>query len=115
MPARAVTRVVEFLVPETKILRLLVSALLAAAVGGCSADLSTFSIAELNPLKGSDPLRSADYNYFYKRDQTSSGMVTAADLVGPDGRCAFDPAPPNSPAARDSVAQRPVADPINPR
>src|SRR2546423_8382375 len=115
MPARAVTRVVEFLVPETKILRLLVSALLAAALGGCSTDLSSFSIAELNPLKGSDPLRAADYNYFYKRDQTSAGVVTAADLVGPDGHCAFDPAPSYSPAAPDAVAQSPAADPINPR
>src|SRR5205807_7418997 len=109
------TRVTEFLVPETKILRLLLLAALAAALGGCSADWSSFSIAELNPLKGSDPLRSADYNYFYKREQTSTGVVTAADLVGPDGRCAFDPAPTYPPAAPEAVAQSPAADPINPR
>lgn len=102
--------------PETKISRrLLVPAVLAVALGGCSADLTNFSIAELNPLKGSDPLRAADYNYFYKRDQTSTGIVTAADLVGPDGRCAFDAAPTYSPAAPEAVAQTPAADPINPR
>jgi hypothetical protein len=79
--------------------------------------LSSFSVADLNPLKGSDPLRAADYNYFYKRDQSggSSGVVTAADLVGPDGRCAFDPAPTYAPAAPDAIAQTPAADPINPR
>jgi len=117
MPRQAVTPVTELLVPETK--RLLAPVLLAAMIGGCSADLSSFSITELNPLKGSDPLRSADYNYFYKRDQGVTGVVTAADLVGPDGRCAFDPAPTYSPppaSAPDSVAQAPAAaEPINPR
>ncbi len=102
--------------PETKILRLILPAALAAALGGCSTDLSSFSVAELNPLKGSDPLRSADYNYFYRRDQTANtGIVTAADLVGPDGRCAFDAAPTYAPAAPEAVAQSPAADPINPR
>src|SRR5215212_4251160 len=94
-------------------------ALIALALGGCSADLSTFSAADLNPLKGNDPLRQADYNYFYNRDQnTSSGPITAADLVGPDGRCAFAPAPAMSaraPAAPDPVAAAPATDPINPR
>jgi len=92
---------------------------LAIMLGGCSTDVSSFSIADFNPLKGSDPLRSADYNYFYKRDQASTGIVTAADLVGPDGRCAFDPAPTYSPppvGATEAVAQTPAAaDPINPR
>ena len=101
--------------PETNTFRLLLPAVLAATLGGCSADWSSFSVAELNPLKGSDPLRAADYNYFYKRDQSSSSIVTAADLVGPDGRCAFDPAPPYAPAAPDTMAQTPAADPINPR
>ena len=110
------TRITGFLVPETKILRrLLAPAALAVALGGCSADFSNFSIAELNPLKGSDPLRAADYNYFYKRDQTGTGVVTAADLVGADGHCAFDPAPAYSPAGSETVAQNPAADPINPR
>ena len=99
--------------PKTK--GLLAPALFAVMLGGCSTDVSSFSIAELNPLKGSDPLRSADYNYFYKRDQTNTGIVTAADLVGPDGRCAFDPAPTYSPGAPDAVAQTPAAEPINPR
>ncbi|TMJ04584.1 MAG: hypothetical protein E6G97_06425 [Alphaproteobacteria bacterium] len=104
--------------PKTKILGLLAPAALAAALGGCSMDLSGFSVAELNPLKGNDPLRSEEYNYFYRRDQKSTGVVTAADLIGPDGRCAFDAAPtyaPPGPAAPDSVAQTPPADPINPR
>jgi hypothetical protein len=95
--------------------RLLLPALLAAMLGGCGTDLSGFSVADLNPLKGSDPLRAADYNYFYKRDQTNIGMITAADLVGPDGRCAFEPAPMLSPATPDAVAQSPASDPINPR
>ena len=95
---------------------LLAPALFAVMLGGCSTDVSSFSIAELNPLKGSDPLRSADYNYFYKRDQTNTGIVTAADLVGPDGRCASDPAPTYSPAAPDACrlagrADGPGADP----
>jgi hypothetical protein len=112
----SVTRLTEFFVPGTNVLRLLAPAAFAIALGGCSMDLSGFSVAELNPLKGSDPLRSADYNYFYKRDQSAStGVVTAADLVGPDGRCAFDPAPTYSPAAPDTAAQTPAADPINPR
>jgi hypothetical protein len=100
--------------------RFLLPALLAAMLGGCGTDLTGISIADLNPLKGSDPLRAADYNYFYKRDQTVTGVVTAADLVGPDGRCAFEAAPALAPAApaapaADTVAQSPNSDPINPR
>ena len=101
--------------PGTKVLRLLALPAFAIALGGCSMDLSGFSVAELNPLKASDPLRTDEYNYFYKRDQKSTGVVTAADLVGPDGRCAFDPTPAYSPAAPEAVAQTPAADPINPR
>jgi hypothetical protein len=100
--------------------RFLLPAFLAAMLGGCGTDLTGFSVADLNPLKGSDPLRAADYNYFYRRDQTVAGIVTAADLVGPDGRCAFEAAPTIAPAApgapaADTVAQSPAADPINPR
>jgi len=102
-------------VSETKVLRLLALPAFAIALGGCSMDLSGFSVAELNPLRGNDPLRTDEYNYFYKRDQKSTGVVTAADLVGSDGRCAFDPAPAYSPAAPEAVAQTPAADPINPR
>ena len=100
-------------VPEMNA-RLLLPVALAAMLGGCSTDLTAFSVADLNPFKGSDPLRTADYDYFYKRDQSATGVVTAADLVGPDGRCAFDPAPSVSPGAPDAVAASP-ADPINPR
>lgn len=93
-------------------------------LGGCSSlDMSSFSAADLNPFSKSDPIRSADYNYFYRRDQSAaSSVVTAADLVGPDGRCAFEaaPAPTYSPpppgaAPADPVAQAPASEPINPR
>lgn len=96
-----------------------------ALLGGCSSlDVSSFSAADLNPFSKSDPIRSADYNYFYRRDQVGSSAVTAADLVGPDGRCAFEaaPAPTYSPpppqpgaAPAEPVAQAPASEPINPR
>lgn len=96
--------------------RLLVPALLAVTLSGCGTNISEFSLADLNPLNRADPLRAADYNYFYRRDQTNAGIVTAADLVGPDGRCAFDAAPaPTLAPASEAIAQSPAADPINPR
>ena len=102
--------------PEMNSRPLLVAAL-SLALGGC-ASMTDISVADFNPLKGSDPLRSADYNYFYKRDQTTTGFVSAADLVGPDGRCAFDSAPRAAPG--EAVAASPEvppqgAEPINPR
>jgi hypothetical protein len=100
-------------VPEMNSRPLLVAAL-SLALGGC-ASMTDISVADFNPLKGSDPLRSADYNYFYKRDQTTTGFVSAADLVGPDGRCAFDSAPREAVAASPEPAQGPAQDPINPR
>ena len=99
--------------PEMNSRPLLVAAL-SLALGGC-ASMTDISVADFNPLKGSDPLRSADYNYFYKRDQTTTGFVSAADLVGPDGRCAFDSAPREAVAASPEPAQGPAQDPINPR
>jgi hypothetical protein len=93
-------------------------AFLALALGGCSmSSLDGFSVAELNPLKGDDPLRSSDYNYFYRRDSAArgGGLVTAADLVGPDGRCAFEAAPAAPGPSGEPVAAAPSADPINPR
>ena len=98
--------------PNTRLLVLI--AVLALPLGGC-ASVTDISVADLNPLKGSDPLRSADYNYFYKRDQVATGFVSAADLVGPDGRCAFDSAPREAVAASPEPAQGPAQDPINPR
>lgn len=97
--------------------RLLVPALLAAALGGCSTSITDISISDFNPLKKSDPIRADDYNYFYRRDAASVGPVTAADLVGPDGRCAFGAAPAPTYAAPPAqpVAQNPASDPINPR
>lgn len=98
---------------------------LALALGACStSSLTEFSMADLNPLGKGDPLRSSDYNYFYSRDQkVNSGFVTAADLVGPDGRCAFEPAPTfapgpapgPAPVAAEPVAAEPASQPINPR
>ena len=94
-------------------------AALAIALGGCSTDVSTFSVADLNPLKDTDAQRASSFNYFYKKDTVSLGPVTPADLVGPDGRCAFEAAPMMSAgaqrlqAAPDDVA--PAASPINPR
>ena len=99
--------------PEMNSRPLLVAAL-SLALGGC-ASMTDISVADFNPLKGSDPLRSADYNYFYKRDQTTTGFVSAADLVGPDGRCAFDSATREAVAASPEPAQGPAQDPINPR
>ena len=97
--------------------RLLLIAALALALGGCGS-LSDIGVADLNPLKGSDPLRSADSNYFYKRDGTASAFVGAADLVGPDGRCAFDSVPRAAPG--EAIAASPevpaqAAEPMNPR
>jgi hypothetical protein len=108
-------------VPEANVRLPLV--LLCLALGGCSTDLSSFNVADLNPLKGSDPLRQSDYNYFYKRDTVSPGPVTATDLVGPDGRCAFEAAPTFAPGVATAqpapAAPEPVAaapnQPINPR
>jgi hypothetical protein len=84
-------------------------AFLALTLGGCSmSSLDSFSVADLNPLKGDDPLRSSDYNYFYRQNYAArgGGAVTAADLVGPDGRCAFEAAPaaPSSYPAGEPVA-----------
>ena len=90
--------------PTTRLLMLI--AVLALPLGGC-ASMTDISVADLNPLKGSDPLRSADYNYFYKRDQTATGFVSATDLIGPDGRCAFDSAPRAAPAKRLPRARKP--------
>ena len=106
--------------PEMKAPRRLLLPIAVAftvGLGGCSADLSSFSATDLNPFKGKDPLRSEDYNYFYRRDQSAAGYVTANDLVGPDGRCAFDPAPTfaGGPQAPEAATAAPASDPINPR
>lgn len=110
--------------PDIRIRRsALALSLLGVMLGGCSTDLSSFSSKDLNPFKGNDPFRSSDYNYFYKGEVATSGPVTAADLVGPDGRCAFMAAPPPvmapgvAPGAPppDAPAAAPASDPINAR
>ena len=89
------------------------------ALGGCSMDSSTINLGNLNPFTGEDAVRQASFNYFYKKDTVSLGPVTANDLVGPDGRCAFGAAPamstgaPPPQAAPDEAS--PSASPINPR
>ena len=100
-----------------RISRLLLPALLAAALGGCSTSVSDISLSDFNPLKKSDPIRSDDYNYFYRRDGATVAAITAADLVGPDGRCAYAPAPAPTYAAPATVpaAQAPASEPLNPR
>ena len=57
--------------------RLLAScALLALTLGGCASDVgTTLGSINLNPFKGDDALNSADYNYFYQRNASSSGYV----------------------------------------
>ena len=98
------------------------AAALAVALAGCSGDFNTLN---LNPFSGGVE-RGADYNYFYRADSRGPGRVTSADLVGPDGRCAFEAAPaapypatssypaaaPAAPAAPQPEA---TAEPINPR
>jgi hypothetical protein len=106
-------------VPNAPSRLLLSAALLALALGGCASvtQLSDVKIADFNPLKGDDPLRASDYNYFYRRDAAANaGQVTAADLVGPDGRCAYA-APAPSLGAPEPVASAPppAQDPINPQ
>src|SRR5436190_19074738 len=111
-------------VPNSPRRLLLPATLLAVALSGCASvtTLSSLSVADFNPLKGDDPLRASDYNYFYRRDAAvNAGQVTAADLVSPDGRCAFEAAPAPSLGPADPVAAAPAPaaqsaqDPINPR
>lgn len=93
--------------------RLLLPALLAVVLGGCSTSITDISLS-----KKGDPLSSADYNYFYRREAVSVGPVSQADLVGPDGRCGSSPAYAPAPApaaAAPPMAQAPASEPINPR
>lgn len=97
-----------------------VAALVAVSLGGCaSSSFESFSVANLNPFSGRDPLRSADSNYYYGREGRTSGPITAADLIGPDGRCAYEPAPASSvvvapPPLRGGAAPPPEDEPVNP-
>ena len=103
-------------VPEMNLrLPFAIAALLA--LGGCSSlDVSTINLGNLNPFTGEDAVRQSGFDYFYKKDTVSLAPVTATDLVGPDGRCAFEAAPmmsaPGPGAAPDAP---PSASPINPR
>lgn len=62
----------------------------ALALGGCSVDLAQFR-PDLDKLK--ETVAPRDLNVFQRRAPMTGTAVTAEDLVGPDGRCAFDPAP----------------------
>lgn len=48
------------------VITLLGVTLAGATLGGCGTDMSGLTVADFNPLKGPDPFRSSDYNYFYK-------------------------------------------------
>jgi len=93
---------------------------LLLALGGCSSlDVSSVNLGNLNPFTGEDALRQSSFDYFYKKDTVSFAPVTATDLVGPDGRCAFEAAPMMSggaPVPQPAAdAPPPAASPINPR
>lgn len=89
------------------------------ALGACSSlDMSTVKLGNLNPFTGEDAVRQSSFDYFYKKDTVSLAPVTATDLVGPDGRCAFDAAPMMAaPAGVPAGApdEAPPSSPINPR
>ena len=88
------------------------------ALGGCSSlDVSSVNLGNLNPFTGEDALRQSGFDYFYKKDTVSFATVTATDLVGPDGRCAFEAAPMMSGGAPvpQPAAEAPAGSPINPR
>src|SRR5204862_5964737 len=72
-----------------------------------------------NPFRGEAALNRPDYNYFYRRDASSTGYASPNDLVAPDGHCAFDPAPASAPgpaaAEPPQAAAPPSSAPINPR
>ena len=106
-------------VPEMN-LRLPFTIAMLLALGGCSSlDVSTINLGNLNPFTGEDAQRTASFDYFYKKDTVSLAPVTAADLVGPDGRCAYGATPMMSgapgPQAAPDEAPQPSASPINPR
>jgi hypothetical protein len=88
------------------------------ALGGCSSlDVSSVNLGNLYPFTGEDALRQSSFDYFYKKDTVSFAPVTATDLVGPDGRCAFEAAPTMSGGAPvpQPAAEAPAGSPINPR
>ena len=93
--------------------RLLPAGVLVLLAGACSTDISNFSMADLNPLNKADPLRSADYNYFYRRDQVATGLSRRLISSGPDGRCAFEAGADICTRARP-VAAEPVARRLRP-
>ncbi len=106
--------------PRTRTLIPIAAAALAVVLAGCSVDSASLSSINLNPFSG-DTERSRDYNYFYKRDARGPGMVASADLIGPDGHCAFESAPasaapyPATTQAAPPAAQPQASEPINPR
>ncbi len=80
---------------------------LCAVLAGCSG---VPTLGDLNPLSRpySNPFATTDNDYFTKRDGGVVRMVRPEDLVGPDGRCAFE----NVPAAPGPLLSAPApADP----
>ena len=86
---------------------------LAVALSGCSSSVPSVSLSDLNPLK-ENPFSNPDYSAFNKRNPVSSRSVTAQDLIGGDGRCAFDPAPAPEAIPAPSAAPQAEPAPINP-
>lgn len=67
-------------------------AALCAVLAGCSG---VPTLGDLNPLSRpySNPFATTDSDYFTKRDSGVVRVVRAEDLVGADGRCAFESVP----------------------
>ncbi|HEY7245489.1 MAG TPA: hypothetical protein VH678_16590 [Xanthobacteraceae bacterium] len=80
---------------------------LAAILGACSADLSLNNLA-LTPKPDGSPKNSG---WAQPWGKSSSGTVTTADLVGPQGQC---PRPPLAPGQSAAAAGPGQAEPLLP-
>lgn len=81
---------------------------LAAIVGACSADLSLNNLT-LTPKPDGLPKNSDSSAQPWGR--SSSGTVTTADLIGPQGQC---PPPPLAPAQSGTMPGQAQAEPLLP-
>ena len=81
---------------------------LAATLGACSADLSLNNLT-LTPKPDALPKNSNPSTQAWGR--SSSGTVTTADLVGPQGQC---PTPPLAPSQHVTSAGPAQAEPLLP-
>lgn len=97
--------------------RLASACALALALAGCGSYTTTLT-PDLGRLK--DTIAPRDLNVFQPREPLSAVPVKAEDLIGPDGRCAFDAAPspmglnlPASALAFTTGPQVPRGEPID--